>query len=384
VIEQPREEEKSYFLHLEGSDRGEITVSLGGRVSLENMSAVMSDLRDLLGGHRPSALRIDLRNVEYMDSAGALVLLQLERNARDRSIPFRYENVSSELKGIMDLLDYRALAVEPLIPEMKAAESGLERVAEGGIRLFSDFFQMTAFLGDIMSALAYSALHPRSIRWSEVGVHVKRAGVQGLPIVGFLSFLLGYIVALMAASQLRQYEFNVLIGAVVGIAMIKEFGPMITTILVAGRSGSAYAAEIGTMKVNEEVDALITIGYDPILFLGVPRVLATLLVVPLLTIYSDLLGLAGGMMVGAVDLNIPPLIYLREVPLAITTFDFATSLLKSEAFAMIIVGVGCQRGFRTRGGAQAVGISTTSALVTTIFLVIITDFLFATIINYTT
>lgn len=381
--EQQHGEEKKYSIDLDGPDRGEITVSLGGRVALENMSSVISDLRDLLGEHRPSALRIDLQKIEYMDSAGALVLLQLERNARDRSIPFRYEHASNELKGIMGLLDYRALAIEPLIPEMRGAGTGLERVAEGGIRLFSDFFQVTAFLGEIMSALAFSMLHPRTIRWSEVGVHVQRAGVQGLPIVGLLSFLLGYIVALMAATQLKQYEFNVLIGAVVGIAMIKEFGPMITTILVAGRSGSAYAAEIGTMVVNEEVDALITIGYDPVLFLGVPRVLATLLVVPLLTIYSDLLGLAGGMMVGAIDLNIPPLVYIREVPVAIRTFDFAISLLKSEAFAMIIVGVGCQRGFRTRGGAEAVGISTTSALVTTILLVIITDFLFATIINYT-
>ena len=147
------------------------------------------------------------------------------------------------------------------------------------------------FLGDLLTALLRSIFHPRSVRWDDVFFYMKRAGVEGLPIVGLINFLLGLIIAFMSSLQLKQFGANIYVASLVGVAMVTELGPIMTAIIVAGRSGSAFAAEIGTMKVNEEVDALVTMGFDPTRFLAIPKVLAAMLVVPVLTLYADFFGI---------------------------------------------------------------------------------------------
>jgi phospholipid/cholesterol/gamma-HCH transport system permease protein len=164
--------------------------------------------------------------------------------------------------------------------------------------------------------------------------------------------------------------------------MVRELGPIMTAIIIAGRSGSAFAAEIGTMMVNEEVDALVTMGFNPTRFLALPKVLAAMLVVPLLTLYSDLFGILGGMVVAVLGFDLTIYTYVQQAMTSISIFDVTSSLVKSVVFAVLIAGIGCQRGFRVHGGAESVGTFTTSAVVAGLFLIIVTDSIFAIILYY--
>jgi phospholipid/cholesterol/gamma-HCH transport system permease protein len=238
------------------------------------------------------------------------------------------------------------------------------------------------FLGDLIIVLGRSLAHPRSVRWSEVTFYMKKAGIEALPIVGLISVLIGLIIAFMSSLQLKQFGANMYVAALVGISIVKELGPMMTAIIVAGRSGSAFAAEIGTMMVNEEVDALVTMGFNPIQFLAVPKVMAAMVVVPLLTLYAMMFGIFGGLVVGVTGLDLTLYTYLNQTFENIHLRDFITSLIKSGVFAALIAGIGCQRGFRVSGGAEAVGEATTSAVVSAIFLIVAADSAFAVVLHY--
>ena len=181
--------------------------------------------------------------------------------------------------------------------------------------------QVLTFLGDLLTSLWYALLHPHSVRWGDVLFYMKRAGVDGLPIIGLIGLLLGLIIAFMSSLQLKQFGANIYVASLLAVAMVQELGPIMTAILVAGRSGSAFAAEIGTMKVNEEVDALVTMGFDPVHFLAVPKVLASMIVVPLLTVYATLFGLFGGLIIGVLGLDLTVYSYVTESQRAIELFD---------------------------------------------------------------
>ena len=222
------------------------------------------------------------------------------------------------------------------------------------------------FLGDLVAALVHLAGHPREVRWGDVFFYMRRTGAEGFPIVGLISLLIGLIIAFMSSLQLKQFGANVYVASLVSLAIVRELGPIMTAILVAGRSASAYAAEIGTMRVNDEVDALVTMGFDPIRFLAVPKLIATVIVLPLLTLYADLFGIVGGLIVGVTGLDLTPYTYLQESQRTITLFYLVSSLVKALVFAFVIAWIGCQRGFQVRGGVEEVGAATTSAVVTSI------------------
>jgi phospholipid/cholesterol/gamma-HCH transport system permease protein len=225
-------------------------------------------------------------------------------------------------------------------------------------------------------------MHPGTLRGKDVLFYVQRAGVDGLPIVVMIGALMGLIMAFMSYLQFKQFGANIYVPTLVSFAMIKELGPIMTAILVAGRSGSAFAAEIGTMQVNEEVDALQTMGFDPIRFLAVPKVLAAIIVVPILTVYADVAGIFGGLIVGVTTLDLTFKTYISQSIKTIQVFDVVTSLIKAAVFAGLISAIGCQRGFQVRAGAQDVGKFTTSAVVSAIFLIVVADSIFAVMLHY--
>jgi phospholipid/cholesterol/gamma-HCH transport system permease protein len=200
--------------------------------------------------------------------------------------------------------------------------------------------------------------------------------------VGLISFLLGLIMAFMSSVQLRQFGANIYVASLVSLAMVRELGPIMTAIIVAGRSGSAFAAEIGTMKISEEIDALFTMGFDPTRFLVVPKMVATVIVVPFLTLFSNLCAIAGGLVVGVTMLDLTANAYITQTTKTLSLFDFFWGLFKSGVFAFLITSVGCLRGFQVSGGAASVGRATTSAVVTSIFLIILSDSVFAVILRY--
>lgn len=282
---------------------------------------------------------------------------------------------------VLGLVDREALHVPSLAPRERSLNI-VEQFGNETINILRDVYQVILFWGELICETGYSIRYPGQIRWNDVISYMKKVGVDGLPIVALISFLLGLIIAFMSALQLKQFGANIYVASLVAVAMVRELGPIITAIIVAGRSGSAFAAEIGTMRVNEEVDALITMGFNPTRFLAIPKLLASLFVVPILTGFSNVFAVTGGLVVGVLGLNLTIFTYVQQTIDAITLFDIGAGFAKSIVFAAFIAAIGCQRGFQVKGGAEAVGNATTSAVVSAIFLIIVIDSTFAIMLHY--
>nr|WP_319563293.1 ABC transporter permease [uncultured Rhodoferax sp.] len=262
-------------------------------------------------------------------------------------------------------------AVTPHKPTM------LERVGHRADAAWVQTLALLGFVGESAMALVGWLAHPVRIRWRPILFNLRSGGLDALPIVGTLSFLLGIVVAYQGADQLRQYGANIFVVDLVGLSMLREFAPLMTAIIIAGRSGSAYAAQIGTMSVTQEIDAMRTIGIAPQEMLVLPKFLALLMALPLLTVFADLLGVGGGMLMARAQLGVGFAEFLERFSKAVSVTSYLVGLGKAPVFAAIIVLVGCFQGFRTRGGADSVGQHTTQAVVQSIFLVIVADALFS-------
>jgi phospholipid/cholesterol/gamma-HCH transport system permease protein len=361
--------------------RGNVTISITGRMDLENMEQVSSEIMVLIDEIRPSRLSIDCARLEYLDHAGAAVLRLIENKMVECSVPVTLEKLSHESQKILGLIDRNDLVATPL-----KAESGpigfFEEMGTASMRVWRDFASLMTFLGELVVGMGRSFARPSSIRWSEVFFYMKRAGVDGLPIVGLISLLVGLIIAFMSSFQLKPLGGNVFVASLVGVAVVKELGPLMTAIIVAGRSGSAFAAEIGTMVVNDEVNALTAMGFDTTQFIVIPKVMAAIVAVPLLTLYADLFGILGGLIIGVTGLDLTIYTYIQQTQKSMHLFDITAGLVKAAAFAVLIAGIGCHRGLQVKGGAEGVGSSTTSAVVTAIFLIVVADSAFAIILHY--
>jgi len=356
-------------------------VDLSGEFGLKNLTAFAGDIKREISSQKVQNIAIDFSKVCYLDSAAALAFVQIEKEAAAQKITCRLINLNAEAKGIFSVIHGDALTRLPFKSE-KSHEGLIRQVGQASLFLARDFVNSVTFIGDLLSALAHTLRHPRSLRGKDVLFYVQRAGVDGLPIVAMIGALMGLIMAFMSYLQFKQFGANIYVPTLVSFAMIKELGPIMTAILVAGRSGSAFAAEIGTMVVNEEVDALQTMGFDPIRFLAVPKVLACVIVVPILTIYADLAGILGGLIIGVTTLDLTFKTYITQSIKTIQVFDVVTSLIKAAVFAGLISTIGCQRGFQVRAGAQDVGKFTTSAVVAAIFLIVVADSIFAVMLYY--
>jgi phospholipid/cholesterol/gamma-HCH transport system permease protein len=358
-----------------------LIIYLTGDFGLQNLSAFTGEIKSLFREQKIRTIDIDFSGITYLDSAAALAMLQIKKFAEAKIIDCSLINLNDEAKGIFSVIHEKALTQTPF--KAKEKRDGLViQIGEASLNIIQDVINFITFTGELLFALTYTVFHPKSLRIRDVLFYMKRAGVDGLPIVGLISMLIGLILAFMSYLQLRTIGANIYVPSLVSFAMVKELGPIMTAILVAGRSGSAFAAEIGTMVVNEEVDALNTMGFDPIRFLAVPKVLAAALVVPVLTLYADFFGIIGGMIVGVTGLDLTANTYIVQSLKTIMVFDVVTSLIKAAVFAVLIAGIGCQRGFQVRSGAQDVGKYTTSAVVTAIFLIVVVDSIFAIMFYY--
>jgi phospholipid/cholesterol/gamma-HCH transport system permease protein len=365
---------------VEGQKGQEARCALAGRIALENAYEVLTELRALLDQMIPTKLTVDLAKIDYLDSSGALALSTLQRDARKKNIPVAFLNTPPGTQRVMDLIDMQAIEAPPLRQEEQL--NIFEQLGQGSIGLVEEAYQLLSFFGELLTALAGVIFRPFQVRWSEVLVYMYKTGVEALPILGLMSLLMGLVVSFMSSFQLQQFGAVIFVADLVGIGFVRELGSLLTGILISGRSGSAFAAEIGTMQVNEEVDALEVMGFEPVRFLAVPKVLASMLVMPALTVYCMFFGLLGGFIVGVSILDIGTYAYINETRKALSASDLYYSLFKSVVYALIIAGVGCQRGFKVQGGAQEVGTATTSAVVTSLFLVIVASSIFSIVQNY--
>ena len=269
----------------------------------------------------------------------------------------------------------------PVTPDTPSRWVWLQDMGRNVCEALAQANALLGFLGQSAMAGVGWFTHPKRIRWRPILFNLRSAGLDALPIVGLLSLLLGVVVAYQGADQLKQYGANIFVADLVGLSMLREFAPLMTAIIIAGRSGSAYAAQIGTMTVTQEIDAMRTIGIAPLEMLVLPKLLALLIALPLLTVFADVTGVLGGMLMARSQLGIGYGEFLDRFAQAISVTTYLTGLGKAPVFAAIIVMVGCFQGFRTRGGADSVGRQTTRAVVQSIFLVIVADALFSVVFN---
>lgn len=319
---------------------------------------------------------LDLSKLSYMDSSGIALTASVMRICAQRGLRFEITGADEKTKAMLGMVDLHEIAeMSEVAPRVKPGNRFVI-MGEHTLVFFQHARFIFVFIGEIFLALLHAVRSPGRIRLGDLLRGIEGHGVNALPIITIVNLLVGMVLAFQAAIQLRQFGANIYVANLVGLAQTREFGPLITAILLTGRSGSAFAAEIGSMMVNEEVDALKTMALDPVRFLVVPKVLALLVALPLLAFYADIMGILGGLIVGVLGLGLTVQGFLLQLQGAIGLFDVFSGIAKTFAFALIIAGVGCLRGFQVRGGADSVGKAATSTVVTGIFLMILVDAVF--------
>jgi len=321
---------------------------------------------------------VDAFELVSLDLAGAWVLRgvvrALERGGRRVDLRLRPEHAA-----LLHMVNATGLAV--VTPGPVPGSTLLYRVGAWVFEVAREFVGVLAFLGDAVLVAVHGVRRPSLVRWRSVLHHIQSAGFEAMPIVGMLSFLMGVVIAYQGAGQLRRYGANIFVADLVGVAMLRELSPLLTAIIVAGRSGAAFAAEIGTMKVTEEVDALRTLGVAPQALLVLPKILALIIALPLLTVYADSMGVVGGMIMARSELAVTWPDFLDRFAKAIHVQDYLVGLGKAPLFASIIGLIGCYQGFETSGDADSVGRRTTLSVVQSVFLVIVLDALFSVVFS---
>jgi phospholipid/cholesterol/gamma-HCH transport system permease protein len=313
-----------------------------------------------------------------LDTAGAWVLQKLLLRLRDEGTVVTLRGLRPEFARLLEVVAQRVAGpADRPAPAGRRPPTALERIGRSADAAFEQTVALLGFVGESAVALAGCVAHPARFRWRPILYNLRSAGFDALPIVGLLSFLLGIVVAYQGADQLRQYGANIFVADLVGLSMLREFAPLITAIIVAGRSGSAYAAQIGTMAVTEEIDAMRTIGIAPLDLLVLPKIIALAIALPLLTVFADILGVFGGMIMARAQLGVGFGDFLDRFVKAVSVTAYVIGIGKAPVFAAIIAVVGCFQGFRTKGGADSVGRQTTRSVVQSIFLVIVADALFS-------
>lgn len=355
---------------------GELSLELGGVLDASRVAAIWNDVVGQVRRARAQRLVLELGALTACDGAGLGLLHELRQVQVAAGGEALMRGAAVEIEH--RLARHAAEAPHSGPPAASAGVRALEDVGRLGVDLASDIRQSIVFTGELTLALVNAARRPGRVRWKDALRVAETAGVDALPIVALIGFLMGLIMAFQSAIPMRQFGVEIFVADLIAITMLKELGPLVTAILLAGRSGSAFAAELGTMKINEEIDALTTTGLDPVPFLAVPRVLACAALSPPLAIFASLFGLIGGAVV-VLSMGYSMSIYLEHVRGAVELQAALAGLLKALVFGLLVGGIGCLRGLQTGTGATAVGASTTRAVVSGIIMITVTDGIFAVI-----
>lgn len=371
----------SEFCNLVASKEGVFGLQLMGRIDRRCAGTVLRHLQKEFGKQTPRKVVADLNRITYFDDYGALILFELRRYLDKRGIPFTIAQPPPKAHEILSLTNFDDPELCAPIQRIKRPNM-IVRMGDAALQTADNIRYQVAFLGSVVLCMVHVLLHPGALRKGDTVLLMQKTGVDALPIVGLISFLLGLIMAFVSSLQLAQFGASIFVASLVALSMVSELGPIMTAIVVAGRSGSAFAAEIGTMRISDEVDALFTMGITPTLFLVVPRIVAAVVVVPLLTIFADLFAIMGGLVISVSLLDLTASSYIAQTIKSLSLFEFVWGLMKSVVFAALIAWIGCLRGFQVRGGASGVGNAATSAVVSGIFLIILFDSIFAVIRSY--
>lgn len=352
------------------------TVRLAGAWTVETAGPLFQELQ-LLRLPGRGRLILDGAALSAVDTAGAWLIYRLGREARKNNLAVDLAAMRGPHRSLIDEVAANDAPCPVTPPHKLGAVQLLEDLGKGTADLWREGLKFVSFVGLVVVTIGRTLLQPQRLRFTSVVYHMEQVGVRAMPIVGLMAFLLGIVIAQQGEFQLRRFGAEVFVVDLVAISILREIAILITAIMLAGRSGSAFTAQIGTMVLNEEIDAMRTLGIDPIETLVLPRLFAIVLMTPLLTFYSDIIGIFGGGLFSWLALDMTPAAFIDRLNAAITTDSFLVGIIKAPFFAAVIALAGCFEGLKVSGGAESVGKQTTRSVVESIFLVIVLDAAFA-------
>jgi phospholipid/cholesterol/gamma-HCH transport system permease protein len=365
----------SYRLEAQGSV---LRLHAEGDWSIAFVSQIDAELRKIVRDVAEKREAVfDLSALTRLDTSGAFVIDRMAAQFEAQGLRSRFEGLRPEHRILLDKVGQLECPPAEHLPYAGPATDIVERIGAGVVAFIIGAIVVLEFLGAVMSSIAEVVRHPSRLRVVPLVHHMERAGLDALPLVCLLTFLIGAVIAQQGAAQLKQFGADVYTVNLITIIFLREVGLLLTAIIVAGRSGSAFTAEIGSMKMREEIDAMRTLGLDPMQMLIVPRVLALILVLPMLTFVADIMGLIGGGVVAQFQLNMAPAVYIERLRDSAVFWTFGVGLVKAPFMALAIALVGCRSGLDVTGSAESVGAQTTRSVVISIFLVILLDAFFA-------
>ncbi|MFH1530000.1 MAG: MlaE family lipid ABC transporter permease subunit [Pseudomonadota bacterium] len=349
---------------------GVVELRLEGTLTFADGGELWTVLRGKLPAAEHTAIRFDLSRLEAIDGGAMAILVQVKWDLQSAGVRCEFTGGTGAVEKILALYEGDA-SPTPQPPRVRVGLfGGLGNRTVDGLREAQLFF---AFVGSMVLEVGGVLRRPRTGNWRDVAPIMTRTGADAVPIVALITFLIGFVMAFQAAVQLKQFGANIYVADLVALSITRELGPLMTAIIVCGRSGAAFAAELGTMKVSEEIDALRTMGIGPLRFLVFPRVLSLFLVVPVLALLGDLVGILGGLLVGVVNLDLTIIAYANQTRRALDLWDIYQGLIKAGVFGLTIGLISCYHGLATTGGAEGVGRRTTSSVVTSLFALILID-----------
>ncbi len=347
------------------------TLALHGRFEFTEASELWKQLREKVDAITDEdVLLIDMSRVESVDGGAMALLAHTRTELVQRGIKCEFVDAAPHVQEIIHL--YRG-DVKPGRRRAPKPQSTLDQLGKATLEFVLEVKLALAFWGQLLVASWAVIKSPKECNWREVLPTLERNGADAVPIVMLINLLVGLVMAFQSSAQLKQFGANIYVADLIGISMTRELGPLMTAIVVCGRSGAAFAAELGSMRVNEEIDALRTMGFGPMRFLVLPRTLAMMVVLPMLTLVADVMGILGGLWVGVASLDLTVMSYFNEIQKAVKLWDIYSGLIKSVAFGFAITMISCQQGLAASGGAEGVGRRTTSAVVSTLFTLIVVD-----------
>lgn len=356
-------------------------LELGGAWTIGASARLDKQLRGL-NPEGQGELTIDASKVERLDSSGAWLLVRTRRALEEAGRKVSGPDLPESYRPLLESLEKTKTvpAVKP--PRPKTFLHRLYVIGKGTMHFLAQSYSMLGYLGRVTVESGEAIAKPKhNLRVAAIVHQIEETGMNALPIVGLLSFLIGVVLAYQGVDQLAQFGAEIFTINILGVGLLRELGGLITAIIVAGRSGSAFTAQIGTMRVNQEIDAMQTMGLNTIDTLVLPRVIGLVIVMPLLTFYADIMGLIGGAVMCYVDLNITFPVFLRQLDEAVSVNTLLVGLIKAPVFAIVIALVGCYEGFQVERNAASVGALTTRAVVEAIFLVIVLDAAFSVLFS---
>ena len=357
-----------------GIDVHDGRVVIRGDLSVETVALL--DVPGIASG-AAGAESIDIAEVGRLDTAGAWLLVDLQQRIGDRSEPVPVEGASEAQRQLVEVVRQNMPADDAPVARRRTIADMLEDMGRRSTAAAKVAVALTGFLGEVVASIAGTMLRPRRLRLTSLVHHMQQVGWSAVPIVALMAFLIGVVLAFQGASQLRQFGAEVFVVDLISISVLRELGILLTAIIVAGRSASAFTAAIGSMKMREEIDAMRALGLDPVDILVVPRVLALVLMLPVLGFIADISGLLGGAIMSWIELGVSPAVFRSRLVANTDVWHFAVGIIKAPFFAVIIGIIGCYEGMMVEGNAESLGRLTSTSVVLSIFMVIVADALFS-------